>query len=520
MREASSSRLACIMRSLSIRRRLSWKSLVLHPVLFAAFPILFLYAHNIHQTSASQMWLPLGVSVAATVVLWAALSLILRSVVKAALATTILVFFFFNYGRFYELIEHQGVWVPRHAYLLPSVLFFWGYCTYFIKLVRRDFALTTRILNVAAVALIAVNLLNIGSYQIRLARVEAVAPAETPEHTIGPADISTLPDIYFIILDNYAHPDTMLEWYDYDNSEFINSLEDKGFFVAHGSRTRTPSSPQCIAQVLSMEYLTPGWYFDADIRNYVEHESGVTYHESYTWNDITFRKITYSRVADLLRAQGYRYIAFGNDVSNARWDNYMEDNTDLYFNYFVEAATSWVSEFQETLWNTTMLRPFYYELVGSHYETALRRMTLGTIQHLKVIPEVEGPKFVFAYVNCPHTPFVFGPQGEYVDPINWQNRDDKQFYLGQYIFISREIENVVDVLLTQSEVPPVIVLQSDHGLRRGYPVGGSEWKKILNAMYLPGMDYDELSESISPVNTFRLIFNHYFGAEYPLLEDD
>ncbi|MBW1933532.1 MAG: hypothetical protein JRI56_11115, partial [Deltaproteobacteria bacterium] len=66
-------------------------------------------------------------------------------------------------------------------------------------------------------------------------------------------------------------------------------------------------------------------------------------------------------------------------------------------------------------------------------------------------------------------------------------------------------------------------LQSDHGIRphhHNIEVGVNEWHKILNAMYLPGMDYSEISPAISPVNTFRLIFNHYFGADYPLLEDD
>jgi len=29
-----------------------------------------------------------------------------------------------------------------------------------------------------------------------------------------------------------------------------------------------------------------------------------------------------------------------------------------------------------------------------------------------------------------------------------------------------------------------------------------------------------LYDNISPVNTFRLIFSQYFGADYPLLEDD
>ena len=47
------------------------------------------------------------------------------------------------------------------------------------------------------------------------------------------------------------------------------------------------------------------------------------------------------------------------------------------------------------------------------------------------------------------------------------------------------------------------------------------WERtpILNAYYLPGQAASHLYESISPVNTFRLILNQYFGGQYPLLKD-
>ena len=499
---------------------------VFYPLLFAAFPILFLYAHNINETPASEVWLPLVISVAATLVLWAVLSLVLRSLAKAGFATAIFLVFFFSYGRLHEVLENWGVFVPRHAYLLPSVLFIWGYCIYFISRAKRDFRITTRMLNIAAVVLIAINLFNIGAYQVRLARLSDVTPVESTKHTAAAsqAELSALPDIYFIILDEYAHPDTMKEWYDYDNSEFINSLEDKGFFIASGSETRMPSTPLMIAQVLNMEYLTGRWYWDAANKKYVEIVSTeVDYPDDHPWSDPTYHKIAYSKVADFLRAQGYQYIVFGDSFVEYTYEKYVKDNADLYFNYYGEAATPWVSGFQVILWSTTMLRPFYYHFVGSEYEIAHRRQTLYTLEHLKELPELEGPKFVFVHFNCPHEPFVFGPEGEYIASANWANYEDKQFYLGQYIFISGEIEKMVDELLKKSKTPPIIILQSDHGLRphlTGIEVGGDEWEKILNAMYLPGMDADMLYDNISPVNTFRLIFNHYFDADYPLLEDD
>jgi hypothetical protein len=491
---------------------------VFHPLLLAVFPTLFLYAYNIAETSPDQIWLPIVISVAATLVLWAILSLILRSLAKAGLAAAIFLAFFFSYGRFCDGLNYLDVFVPEHAYLLPSMLFIWGYCVYFINRTKRDFRVTTRWLNVVAVALIAINLFNVASYQVKLAGTSAGTPEESPTQApVNPGETSNLPDIYFIILDEYGHPDTVKEWYDYDNSEFINSLEDKGFFIASRSKTRSPSTGQCLAQILNMEYLTPGWEWNAEIRNYVEYESNVRYSKAYIWTDVLFRKLGYSEVADFLKARGYEYIVFG---SAGAWLGHMKDSTDLYINYRENTDTPWISAFQDALWQTTMLRPFYQRIVGREYEIANRRIILYTLEYLKMLPEREGPKFVYVHFRCPHEPFVLGQEGEYIAPENWTNHEDKQFYLGQYVFISTEIEELVGVLLEKSEVPPIIILQSDHGMRTHYPVGDDEWHKILNAMYLPGMDYSELSDSISPVNTFRLIFDHYFDADYPLLEDD
>ena len=505
---------------------LNWPA-PLYVLLGAAFPVLYLYAHNIAETKFGEAALPLALSMAGAVVLWALLALILRNARKAGLATVIFLFLFFTYGHLCDGLDYLGLFVPKHAYLLSTMLFIWGYCVYFISRASRDFRTTTTVLNVVAVALIAINLFNIASYEIRLARLDTGTPQESPAQAAAASNLTeldTLPDIYFIIFDEYAHPDTMLEYYDYDNSEFINNLEDKGFFIASQSRTRSFATPQCLAQVLNMEYLTPGWDWEAEIGKYVEHETNVVYSRDYAWNDVTFRKLAYNKVADFLRRQGYEYIAFANKVP---WISYLRDSTDRLINYYTTATlpwkSPWISAFQEVLWQTTMLRPFYYHLVGSEYELANRRMTLYSLEHMKMMPEEQGPKFVFAHLYCPHQPFVFGPNGEYLDAQDYNNYADKRVYLGQYIFSSAEIEKLVDALLEKSETPPIIILQSDHGIRphhRNIVVGGDEWHKILNAMYLPGVDYSEISDSISPVNTFRLIFNHYFDADYPLLEDD
>ncbi|MGQ9684246.1 MAG: hypothetical protein ACUVX9_17080 [Anaerolineae bacterium] len=42
---------------------------------------------------------------------------------------------------------------------------------------------------------------------------------------------------------------------------------------------------------------------------------------------------------------------------------------------------------------------------------------------------------------------------------------------------------------------------------------------ILNAYHLPGGVDAALYDTISPVNSFRLILSSYFAADYALLED-
>ena len=42
---------------------------------------------------------------------------------------------------------------------------------------------------------------------------------------------------------------------------------------------------------------------------------------------------------------------------------------------------------------------------------------------------------------------------------------------------------------------------------------------ILNAYYLPSIDKEALYPYVTPVNSFRLVFNLYFGENYKLLPD-
>jgi hypothetical protein len=96
-------------------------------------------------------------------------------------------------------------------------------------------------------------------------------------------------------------------------------------------------------------------------------------------------------------------------------------------------------------------------------------------------------------------------------------REQKARYAEQATFIGHEVLKAVDEILRSSSVAPIIVIQGDHGS----PFANHEQRmKILNAYYLPGAEPDNLLyPSISPVNTFRVILDTYFGQRLPILED-
>jgi hypothetical protein len=137
------------------------------------------------------------------------------------------------------------------------------------------------------------------------------------------------------------------------------------------------------------------------------------------------------------------------------------------------------------------------------------RQHVYTFDKLKEIPEIPGPKFIYAQIYATHQPYVFDTNGEFLWPIN----EDNFNYLPAIEYVNTRTIEVVDAILAKSKHPPIIIIQADHGM----PPGETR-NKILHAIYLP--DHQEvLYETITPVNTFRVILNAFFQTRYELLPD-
>jgi len=145
------------------------------------------------------------------------------------------------------------------------------------------------------------------------------------------------------------------------------------------------------------------------------------------------------------------------------------------------------------------------------------------------------PTFVFAHFMTPHKPYVFDEDGTFLSGKEKKTLSEKEKYLKQVKSVNKKIEILIDTLLSKSNNPPIIIIQGDHGPPR-YEINPEErkngfWKKatieeiqsrfgILNAYLLPNYDKNSIHPSISPVNSFRIIFNYYFGTDLEILPDN
>jgi hypothetical protein len=148
-----------------------------------------------------------------------------------------------------------------------------------------------------------------------------------------------------------------------------------------------------------------------------------------------------------------------------------------------------------------------------------RERTLFALNQLDELAYIQGPKFVFVHLIVPHPPYVFGPTGGPIEPAEagtTRTQEGAAHYRDQVIYINSRMMEIVPDLIENSTTPPIILIQGDHGPT----VASSPRSRMsnLSAYFLPGVEAT-VYPTMTPVNSFRVIFNEYFGQSLELLED-
>jgi len=494
------------------------KLAVVHPLLFAVFPILFLYSHNIERTSITHFVAPALVSALSALLFWFLLSLAFKDTQKAGLLVSLSILLFFSYGHLRDAVGDfsfsiRGTIIGADELLVFGCMLLVLLGAYLLAKSTRSFSVLTKALNVAAAFLVWISLISIGNYALTTgpARHQPRVPPKITEAPGGMEKPDRFPDIYYIILDGYARADILEELYRYDNGEFLDYLKRRDFWVADKSRSNYCQTALSLASSLNLHYVQ-------ELINRIHDDSRNT--------SLLRNLIRDSEIVRFLRQHGYKFAAFSSGYSFTEMSK-----ADIYL-----SPPQALSESENLLINRTPIRPLLAKLPLKSQFDLHRDRLLYIFDELPRVGKTQSPVFVFAHIMAPHPPFVFGEGGEpircdgefsYGDGSHYTRKRGREGYRRDYarqlVFINQKAKEAIDGILAASSVPPVIILQSDHGpgstLKWDDPQGSNleERMSILNAYYLPGGGDELLYDEISPVNTFRVICNHYFGTNYELL---
>lgn len=504
------------------------KRLPFYAILLAIYPVIDLYSLLPGGVPGYTVIRPIMIQVLIATVLFALFYYKRRDLQRAGVLTGVAVFYFSSTGYFYRSLPFQSLPGILHLVLVVFGVLILAILTH--PLVWEKYLTSPRLFVLTEyLNIISIVVLMFPVYRIAKVLFASSDDAKVPwsqvisqsqeKQTLKTSDT---PDIYYIILDGYGRQDALEDVFGYDNSEFIGELERMGFYVAKDSRSNYIRTVVSLSSSLNLDYI-----------NFAEEAAG-----EFSVNYLPLMELIQNNKArSLLERADYSTVAVSSDYAFTDWKN-----ADVYLYPFKRDLT----EIERFFYSSSALGAFYdpefpftkvlrSELPLPSYGTR-REKILFAFDQLKEIPEITGPKFVFVHIIAPHPPFVFDAEGDPVginrpyapgDGEGFTGSFDeyRSLYIEQMRFVNSQIIDSIQAILNNSPQPPVIILQGDHGsgsLLNNSSIGEScmfERTSILNAYYMPDGKTEFLYPEITPVNSFRVIFNTYFGTNFQLLAD-
>ena len=471
---------------------------VLIPILFAAFPLLSLFAQNQSELELSVLWWPLALCAAAAAVLYGVFLLITRNAAKASALASLVVLAFFYFGPIADKLGigdwwFLALWVTALVAAVVAIL-----------KTKQELGSLALILAAGAAVLALPRAATIAIYQANHPALSASDPSLWPTALPKPVRPSGAqpPDIYVLLPDDYARTDVLKKYFHYDDTPFIRQLEKRGFVISDQNRSPYADSESNMAAALNMDYLT-------EFPNVLGKRSEDVRPVKRVMED--------NRASRLLGSAGYRYVHLDTDDVT-----YAGGNPDI--------SSLVPPDGFPNLW----MRRSVLRLIGgplgfdqSATDERFRDGIRSVFGKLATVPAQPGPKFVVFHTLLPHDPYIFGARGQ---PVTFPGHSDESlatargraYYLRQLQFTDRLLLHAIDQILARSKTPPVVVLQADEGFQANpEPLGEAAMNDIrvkgLTAFSLPGPGRPAVPQPPNTVNSLRFVMNRYLGTHYPML---
>ena len=468
--------------------------LPIHTFLFSLFPIMFFFQGNLHEIPFGDVIFPLFLSISITFLSWVILRKFIGSQ-RSGLIISLIIMSFINLGNIRFFISDnptESLQSSVEGQILVSILLLVNVIgiIYFLKKHKLD--AKTSIANVISMTMIGVLIFSITSFSITTADDNSLA--NLSDIPVQISDVENKPNIYFIILDEYAGFIQLKNDFNFDNSNFSIELEKRDFFVGTESFSNYPNTSLSVPSIMNMIY------FDFIPDKLGKDSKNIR---------VVEKMINENNVMKILQSNGYKITTLDGVVGRIS-NTYLADitlcssifdiNPDIRKNFALVYVP--IVGLQDLVFN---------EVIRNKLECSFSAL-------IDFNEDPKNPDFVVAHLRFPHSPYIYDSFG---NSVSINDRGDKNAYLEQLKFANKKTLEMIDSIQERSSENIIIVI-SDHGYRpyinwenptiddyiRGF--------NILDAYYLPG---EEKHEKIAPVNIFRTIFNLYLEMDYEILDD-
>ena len=307
------------------------------------------------------------------------------------------------------------------------------------------------------------------------------------------------PDVYYVIIDGFANPATLKDLLGYDNRDFIDFLKQNDFYVAHKSSSNHDRTVLSVTSSLNMGLMNP-------LASRAKEVNAGT--------NVPLKLLRENRVMQIFKSAGYRIVNVCSGFCPT--DHIPQADLNL--------RSGWGTGFNMSLLHVSMIGALepYLHTVENEYAS----VRTAPIRRASEIANLPGPKFVLIHCLLTHPPFIFQDNGD-VRPLTKQLLSApyvKEPYVSQLKYTEKNLKELLGRLCRAGNGKSIVILQSDHGPAcTDWQDGGNyilERMRILNAYRVPERMRGALYQSITPVNTFRVVLNDLFSADLPLQNDD
>lgn len=417
-----------------------------------------------------------------------------RDRLRAGLLISLLLFCYLFYGVVQDAMQQSPalMGMARDHVLMPVLALLLLAVALGLKLISTQPVKLTLYLNLLLLIYVLADLVLLG---MRPFKKEPAVVAD--KHLVKPAcDTCAKPDIYLLLLDEYAGTRTLMKEFGYSNQDFVNSLRERGFFVADTPSSNYAYTPFSMACMFNMDY--SGWKGmeqDINAKHYTMAANQIgrspalqeLLRQGYELQNLSIFDIL-NRPAAF--DQGFMALKLRLVTDKTMWERFRK-------------SLFWQFDRQDG-WGRKLGWDGAGRIGKGNAEMISRTMELAKDTAKR------GPQFVYTHLLMPHPPYLFDSLG----------RRGDAGYLSYLKYASREVGKLVDTIMKGEKGQAVIMVMSDHGMRKaGVDWASKEFNNNFNAVYLPRRNYDYFYASISNVNQFRMLFNSLFDSKYEVLKD-